>query len=93
MTIHLTAADEYAAIKAQIDLLEAKIKVLRKEILATGHEHVEGDHCTIDVSLSERSTLDAAKAKSFLTPDQIEASTKKTLVETLRIKAKVPVAA
>ena len=82
-------ADRYAALKAQIEKAEAELKLLRNEILETGKETFEGNYATLTVSLSERESLDTKLAREFLSINQLAACTKKTMVETIRIKAKV----
>lgn len=81
-------ADEYAAVKAQAEALENKLKELRKEILSTGYEQIVGERKIITVSLSERETLDPKTVRELLTEEQLRACVKKTLVESLRIKDK-----
>lgn len=81
-------ADEYGALKAQADAIETKLKLLRKEILATGYEEIVGERKIVKISLSERETLNAEAVRELLTEDQLRACIKKTLVESLRIKDK-----
>ena len=82
-------ADRYAILKAEIDTLTKELDKVKTEIKATGLETLEGDRAIVVVSLSERSTLDTKAAKALLTDEQIEACTKVTLVETLRVKPRV----
>jgi len=91
MEIDMTAslADRYAILKAEIDTLTKELDKVKTEIKATGLETLEGDRAIVVVSLSERSTLDTKAAKALLTDEQIEACTKVTLVETLRVKPRV----
>lgn len=90
MTTNTAAlADQYATIKAQAEALEAKLKALRNEILATGQELVVGEKAIVKVCLSERSTLDTKAAKEFLTLEQVAICTKTSLVESLRILPKL----
>ena len=88
MLDNLCPADKYATIKARIDELEAELKAVRDDIIASGAETVTGEFADIKVTLSERATFDQALAKSFLTAEQIAACTKKSVVTTLRVKAK-----
>lgn len=88
-----TLADAYAAAKAELEAVEARVKALRNEIMATGLEAIEGQHAIVTVGLSERGSLDQKLAKTFLTAEQLAACTKTTLIETLRVKVKMPVAA
>lgn len=89
MLDNLTTADKYATIKARIDELEAELKLVREKIIATGAETVTGEFADIKVTLAERNTFDQTLAKSYLTAEQINACTKRSLVTTLRVKAKV----
>lgn len=90
MTTNTAAlADQYATIKAQAEVLEAQLKALRNEILATGQELVVGEKAIVKVCLSERSTLDTKAAKEFLTLEQVAICTKTSLVESLRILPKL----
>jgi hypothetical protein len=89
MLDNLSTADKYATIKARIDELEAELKIVRDQIIASGAETVTGEFADIKVSLSERSSFDQTLAKSYLTAEQIAACTKKSTVTTLRVKAKV----
>ena len=82
-------ADRYAALKGQIDALTAELDAVKASIKTLGQPVLEGDHCTVTLSLSERSSLDTTAVKKLLTAEQIAANTKVSLVETIRIKAKV----
>jgi hypothetical protein len=89
----LPLADRYAILKAEADALAKQIDALKAEIKATGLETVEGDNVVIKVCLSERSTLDTASVKKILTPDQVAACSKVSLVETLRIQPRMSMVA
>ena len=86
---HANLADRYASLKTQIDALTAELDAVKSSIKTLGQPVIEGDHCTVTLSLSERSSLDSAAAKKLLTEAQIAACTKTALVETIRVKAKV----
>ena len=86
-------ADRYAFLKAEIEALTKELDKVKAEIKATGMETVTGEQAMVTVSLSERSTLDTKLAKEYLTADQIAACTKVSLVETLRIKPVIKLAA
>ena len=83
-----TLADRYAAAKEALDAAEQLVKELRREILVTGGDLVEGESCNVVVSLSERNSLDQTMVRSMLTEEQIAACSKVALIETLRIKHK-----
>ena len=87
--IYNIAADQYAVLKGQIEILEAKLKSVRAEILATGSEVVEGDTATVTVGLSERRTIDREAVEAILTAAQIASVTRVALIETLRLKIKL----
>lgn len=89
MLDNLSTADKYATIKARIDELEAELKVVRDQIIASGAETVTGEFADIKVTLTERTSFDQTLAKSYLTAEQIAACSKRSVVTTLRVKAKV----
>jgi hypothetical protein len=93
MTNVNTLADRYAQIKAEADAWAKKLEAVKAEIKDLGVEEVIGDHFTVTVSLSERSTLDQKKVKEILTPAQIAACNSVALVTTIRVKASVQIAA
>jgi phage-related baseplate assembly protein len=93
MTNYHKLADLYAVAKAEAEAAEKRVQSLRKQIIELGQEFQVGDAYTVQVSLSERASLDSKAAKSFLTEAQIAECTKTSLVETLRIKASVAMAA
>jgi len=82
-------ADRYAEIKATADMWAKQLDAIKNEIKELGVEEIIGDHFTVTVSLSERSTLDQKKVKEILTPAQIAACNSVALVTTLRVKASV----
>lgn len=86
---NLALADRYATIKAEIDALKQELEKARAAIKATGRDTIEGQLAIVTVSLSERETFDAKTAKTFLTPEQIKACTKVSLIETLRDKPRL----
>ena len=86
---NLTLADRFAALKAEADRINKLLDAAKAEIKATGLALVEGDMADVSISLSERKSLDTKLAQQFLSPEQVEACTKTSLVETLRVKAKV----
>ena len=89
----MTLADQYAHAKAELDRAEAALKALRKTILATGQETLAGRDCYLQVALSERATLDSAYVRSILTPEQLANAERRTLVETIRVKPMLRIAA
>ena len=89
----LPAADRYAILKNEMDALTKQLDAVKAEIKATGLEIIEGNTATVVVSLSERASFDAKVAKTFLTEAQVSACTKLSLVETLRVKPVLKMAA
>lgn len=89
MLNNLTLADRYATLTERLRETEAEVKALRELILASGQERISGDFADVVVALSERATFDAKAAHKFLTPDQIAACTRSSVVTTLRVKPKL----
>ena len=88
MLDNLTLADRYNTLNERLKELEAEVKAVREQIIATGQERVTGEFADAIVSLSERSNFDGKLAQSYLTAEQIAACTKKSVVTTVRAKAK-----
>ena len=88
MLDNLTLADRYNTLNERLKELEAEVKAVRDQIVATGQEKLVGEFADVTVSLSERSTFDGKLAQSYLTAKQIAACTKKLVVTTVRAKAK-----
>jgi uncharacterized protein YydD (DUF2326 family) len=88
MIDNLTLADRYHTLNERLKELEAEVKAVRDEIVATGHEKICGEYADVVVNLSERSTFDGKLAQSYLSAEQIAACTKKSVVTTVRAKAK-----
>jgi len=87
-----TLADRYAAAQRLFAEAEAELKAVKALVKAEGKEVLDGQYCTVTLSLSERKTLSEELVATYLTPDEIAACKKTTLVETIRVKAKTPVA-
>ena len=86
-------ADLYAVAKAEVEAASKKAEALRKQILATGVQTLMGEFFTVEVGLSERSSLDSKMVKALLDETQVASCTKTSLVETLRVKASLSLAA
>ena len=93
MTNQAALADRYADIKAEIEGLTRLLDETKSEIKAAGREEIVGTRAIVTLGLSERNSLDTKLVRELLTADQIAACTKVTLVETIRVKAFVPVTA
>lgn len=87
---NMKLADRYAAAKEAVDAATKILDALKAEIKALGMPELEGDFCTVTLALSERTVVDGKKALTFLTDEQAVECQKTTLVETIRVKAKVP---
>ena len=87
MTDLAALADRYALLKSEIEGLERLLSEAKAAIKAAGREEIVGSHAVVTLSLSERNSLDTAAVKKILTPEQIAACTKVTMVETIRVKA------
>ena len=90
-TAPLVAA--FLAAKAAAEAANATLDAAKTAILGTGLETLTDGHVDVVVCLSERATLDTKIAKSFLDAAQIAAATKTAVVTTLRVKARLAVAA
>ena len=90
-TAPLVAA--FLAAKAAAEAANATLDAAKAAILGTGLETLTDGHVDVVVCLSERATLDTKIAKSFLDAAQIAAATRTAVVTTLRVKARLGVAA
>lgn len=90
-TAPLVAA--FLAAKAAAEAANATLDAAKTAILGTGMETLTDGHVDVVVCLSERATLDTKIAKSYLDAAQIAAATKTAVVTTLRVKARLAVAA
>jgi len=92
---NMTLADRYAVAKAELEAAQAKVDAIKKEIKETAHDGViDGDFATLTITYTTPSRFDATAAKAFLSAEQVAACTKiGSLVETIRVKHKLAVAA
>lgn len=63
-----TLADQYAAVKLEIEKLEEQLKLIKKDIVATGRDVIEGEAFKVTVGLQERKTISVKKAEEILDP-------------------------
>jgi len=92
MTNIATLADRYADLDAEIKGLQRLQAELKAEIKSLGREEIVGERAIVSLGLSERSTLDTKLVRELLTEEQVEACTKVSLIETIRVKpSKAPV--
>ena len=89
MLDNLSLADRFATLTERLKDLEAEVKAVRDQIVATGQEKLVGEFADAIISLSERKNFDGKLAQSYLTAEQIAACTKKSVVTTVRAKAKI----
>ena len=73
---NLTLADEYARIHAEVEALELRKEELRKAILQTGKERIEGHNCYVLVSLAETRKIDTKSLRKEFTAEQIALAAK-----------------
>ena len=83
----------FLAAKAAAEAANVALDAAKAAILATSLESLTDGRVDVVVCLSERATLDTKIAKSYLDAAQIAAATKTALVTTLRVKARLAVAA
>lgn len=81
-------ADEYGRLRAQMAEIETKLGALKVEIVASGHDAIEGDLFRVTVSNSVRETLDLDAVREKLSPQFIKAHTRATDVTTVRVSAR-----
>ena len=85
--------DEYGLLAADIAALEARQKALRAQILeAAGAGNHAGNLFRIQVTTSERSTLDTKLLRSIIAPELLAKVSKTSSVTSLVCKA-LPIAA
>ena len=92
---NMTLADRAALAKDVLDAAQRQFDAIKAEIKATCHDGIlEGDFATVTITYTTPERFDAKAAKAFLTAEQVAACTKPgSLVETIRIKNKLAVAA
>lgn len=62
-------ADQYAAVKLEIEKLENQLKLIKKDIVATGRDVIEGEAFKVTVGLQERRTITISEAEKELSAD------------------------
>jgi hypothetical protein len=92
---NMTLADRAALAKDVLDAAQRQFDAIKAEIKATAHDGIiEGEFATVTITYTTPERFDAKVAKAFLTTEQVAACTKPgSLVETIRIKNKIAVAA
>lgn len=62
-------ADKYAAVKLEIEKLEDELKLIKKDIVATGRDIIVGEAFKVTVGLQERRTITVSEAEKELAAD------------------------
>ena len=86
MLDNLSLADRFATLTERLKELEAEVKAVREQIIATGQDCLTGEFADAIISLSERKNFDGKLAQSYLTAPQIAACTKTLVVTTVRAR-------
>ena len=94
-TANMTLADRYAATKAELEAVQTKLDAIKAEIRNFSHDGViEGEFATLTITYTTPKRFNSKAAKDFLTAEQVEACTETgSLVETIRVKNKLAIAA
>lgn len=82
-------ADEFGRLKAKAAEIEQRLGELKVEIVASGHDAIEGDLFRVTVSQAERQTLDMAAVREKLSPQFIAKHTNVTVVTSVRCVARI----
>jgi hypothetical protein len=79
-------ADQYAQIKLIIEKNEEILKDLKKQIVATGRDVIEGEEFKVTVGLQERKTISVKKAEEVLAPEVVAQILSVSEFEVIRYK-------
>jgi hypothetical protein len=79
-------ADQYAQIKLIIEKNEEILKEIKKQIVATGRDVIEGEDFKITVNLQERKTISVKKAEEVLAPEVVAQILSVSEFEVIRYK-------
>ena len=79
-------ADQYAQIKLIIEKNEEILKEIKKQIVATGRDVIEGEEFKITVNLQERKTISVKKAEEILAPEVVAQILSVSEFEVIRYK-------
>jgi hypothetical protein len=80
--------DELGVLKGEIAALELREKEIKAVLIESGQDLIKGIIFQAAISDSERVTLDSAKVRSFLSPVQIAACSRVSIVTTVRVSAR-----
>jgi hypothetical protein len=87
MTNFATLADTYAAKKIALEALTAEVDELKKQIIETGTDVIEGARFKVTVSLGERTSVSAKEVEKLLSPELFATVSKTTVYPAVRYKA------
>jgi len=79
-------ADQYAQIKLIIEKNEEILKDIKKQIVATGRDVIEGEEFKVTVGLQERKTISVKKAEEILAPEVVAQILSVSEFEVIRYK-------
>jgi len=79
-------ADQYAQIKLIIEKNEEILKEIKKQIVATGRDVIEGEEFRVSVALQERKTISVKKAEEVLAPEVVAQILSVSEFEVIRYK-------
>lgn len=82
-------ADEFGALKGQVDAIEERLSAIKKEMLARQVERVEGQRFTVTISSQTTKRLDTKALKAALGDDIIAEFEKETTSQVVRTKPTV----
>lgn len=85
--------DDLGVLKAQMAELATKEKAIKVALIATGMTEIEGDFFRAVVVEADRTTLDTAIVKGFLTPAQMVKASKTSTVVSIRVNARTGIIA
>ena len=80
-------ADRYAALKIEMETLEAELSAVKAMILETGSDLLEGDRFKVTVGLQERTSISAKEAEKVLPAELYGVLAKTTMFPAVRYKA------
>lgn len=80
-------ADRFAALKIEMEALEAELSAVKAQILETGCDILEGDRFKVTVGLQERTSISAKEAEKVLPAELYSVLAKTTMFSAVRYKA------
>lgn len=80
-------ADRYAALKIEMEALEAELSAVKAMIIETGSDLLEGERFKVTVGLQERTSISAKEAEKVLPAELYGVLAKTTMFPAVRYKA------